>query len=164
MYIKHKNIYLVLLLITTAAFLFTLYLQYFENILPCLLCWLQRIFNIGLIIIFFFAWLFSKNTISKNAFNCLALILTILGGIVALRQIWLQHQPIFNQDLSCLPNTSFLVTNFPIQEIIKISFTGTADCAVINWSFLGLSLAEWSLIFFVCIFSGVLFQFRRLKH
>jgi len=45
-----------------------------------------------------------------------------------------------------------MIQNFPLGETIKTMFTGTGECAVIHWQFMGLSIAGWSLTFFAFIF------------
>ncbi|MEE8094611.1 MAG: disulfide bond formation protein B, partial [Gammaproteobacteria bacterium] len=36
-------------------------------------------------------------------------------------------------------------------EALKKVFTGSGECAEINWSFLGLSMPAWALVWFVIL-------------
>lgn len=161
---NHRTIYFLLLLLSCFLILFGYYLQYYDKIQPCLLCELQRYCMYGLIVLFAVLIIIARLTILRIIVNSLALILSVLGLITAARQVWLQHQPLSaSQNLTCLPSASFLFKNFPFIEALKISYAGTADCATINWTFLGGSIADWSCFFFVVMVALVLLQYRRGK-
>ena len=40
---------------------------------------------------------------------------------------------------------------FPLSETVKMVFTGSGECAEVSWTFLTLSIAEWSLICFTLL-------------
>jgi protein dithiol:quinone oxidoreductase len=44
-----------------------------------------------------------------------------------------------------------MLQNFPLSRTLEKLFTGTGECAVVDWSFLGLSIAGWSLVWFVAL-------------
>ena len=64
------------------------------------------------------------------------------------RQVWLQHQP-SDQLPSCLPSLDYMVDVLPVFEMLTLLFSGTADCAKVTWTFLGLSIAECTLLAFI---------------
>ncbi|MFT6431682.1 MAG: disulfide bond formation protein DsbB [Halopseudomonas sp.] len=72
----------------------------------------------------------------------------LLGAAVAGRQVWLQHQP-SDQLPSCLPSLDYMIDVLPLQDIMRMLFSGTADCAKVDWTFLGLSIAEGTLLAFI---------------
>ena len=39
---------------------------------------------------------------------------------------------------------------------LKTLVAGTGECAVVDWTFLGLSIAEWSLLWFAALAGGAL--------
>jgi disulfide bond formation protein DsbB len=45
-----------------------------------------------------------------------------------------------------------MLDNFPLSRVLKTLITGTGECAVVDWTFLGLSIAEWSLGCFAALF------------
>lgn len=162
MKLHHRSIYVLLLLLSCFLISFGLYLQYVENIQPCLLCELQRYCMYGLIALFIILVIVARWRILRIFFNSLALILSLLGLLTAARQVWLQHQPLSSsQTLTCLPSAGFLFKHFSFIEALKISYAGTADCATINWTFLGFSIPDWSCFFFVVMAIVILFQYRR---
>jgi len=72
-----------------------------------------------------------------------------LGGIVtAGRQVWLQHLPA-DEVPACGPGLIFWMENMPWLKTLELLFKGDGNCAEVNWRFLGLSIAEWSLAWFV---------------
>ena len=74
----------------------------------------------------------------------------LLGFGVAARQVWLQHLPA-DQVPACGPDLFFMMENFPLSRTLEKLFTGSGQCAEVNWKFLGLSIAEWSLAWFAAL-------------
>jgi disulfide bond formation protein DsbB len=72
------------------------------------------------------------------------------GAAIASRQVWLQHLPA-DQVPACGPDLFFMLENFPLAQTLKRLVSGTGECAKVDWTFLGLSIAEWSLACFVVL-------------
>jgi disulfide bond formation protein DsbB len=115
---------------------------------PCPLCISQRIVFMGLGVLFLVAAFIKPNTILKKIFTLLQ-VLTALGGSgVAIRHWWLQaHRESMIAD--CGVGFDYMFDNFPLQKALTLVFRGTGDCAAIDWTFLGLSIPQLSLIAFV---------------
>jgi len=71
----------------------------------------------------------------------------VIGGAIAGRQVWLQHLPA-DQVPECGPGLEFMLEVYPLAEVIKTALRGTGECATVVWTFLGGSIAEWSLACF----------------
>ena len=41
-----------------------------------------------------------------------------------------------------------MIENYPISRAIPMIFRGSGDCSKVDWSFLGLTIANWSFIAF----------------
>jgi disulfide bond formation protein DsbB len=41
---------------------------------------------------------------------------------------------------------------FPLGQALKMILSGSGECAEVDWSFLGFSIAEWSLLWFLIFF------------
>ena len=129
---------------------FGYYLQYFDNQDPCPLCLVQRGFYYGVIAVFVAAALHTPQKLG-HAIYCAAGAFLALGGFgVAARQVWLQHLP-KDQVPACGPDLFFMMENFPLRRILEKLFLGSGQCAEVNWRFLGLSIAEWSLACFAAL-------------
>jgi protein dithiol:quinone oxidoreductase len=42
--------------------------------------------------------------------------------------------------------------NFPLSRTLRTLVSGTGECAAVDWTFLRLSIAEWSLAWFAVFF------------
>jgi disulfide bond formation protein DsbB len=129
---------------------FGYYLQYFDNQDPCPLCLVQRGFFYGIVLVFTVAALHSPGRIGNWLYCAAATILALGGGGTATRQVWLQHLP-KDQVPACGPDLFFMMENFPLSRTFEKLFMGSGQCAEVNWRFLGLSIAEWSLAWFAAL-------------
>ncbi len=129
---------------------FGYYLQYFNGQDPCPLCLVQRGFYYGVLVVFAILALHSPGKTGERIY-CAAAALLAMGGFgVAARQVWLQHLPA-DQVPACGPDLFFMMENFPLGRILDKVFMGSGQCAEVNWRFLGLSIAEWSLACFAAL-------------
>jgi disulfide bond formation protein DsbB len=76
-------------------------------------------------------------------------VLTALGGAgVAIRHWWIQaHRDSMVAD--CGVGFDYMFENFPLEKALTLVFRGTGDCAAIDWTFLGLTIPQLSLIAFI---------------
>ena len=44
-----------------------------------------------------------------------------------------------------------MIENFPLSRTLQKLLMGSGQCAEVNWTFLGLSIAEWSLAWFAAL-------------
>jgi disulfide bond formation protein DsbB len=77
------------------------------------------------------------------------LLIAGFGGFVAARQSWLQWYP--PEVLSCGRDLYGMIETFPLQRVIPMVFKGSGDCAAVDWTFLGGSIANWSFLSFCAI-------------
>ncbi len=136
--------------VCVALLAFGFYLQYVEGLKPCPLCMVQRGFFVALIAIFGLGALHGPARVGAAIYGVAALLFTAGGAAAAGRQVWLQHLPA-DQVPACGPNLKYMLQNFPLGETIQRLFQGDGECAVVDWRFLGLSIAEWSLVWFVLL-------------
>lgn len=114
---------------------------------PCPLCISQRMVFMGLGLLFLMAAIHNPKAVWRKIYTLL-LVLTASGGAgVAIRHWWLQaHRESMIAD--CGVGFDYMFENFPLQKALTLIFRGTGDCAAIDWTFLGLSLPQLSLIAF----------------
>jgi disulfide bond formation protein DsbB len=127
---------------------FGYYLQYFQGLEPCPLCQVQRGFYY-LVGAAFLAGALHGRLVPVYA--SLAALFALGGIATAGRQVWLQHLPA-DKVPQCGPDLEFMLKNLPLSRTLEKLFSGTGECAVVDWTFLGLSIAEWSLAWFVALF------------
>jgi disulfide bond formation protein DsbB len=123
------------------------YLQYFEGQDPCPLCLVQRGFYYGVAAAFLAGALHGPRGGGAAVYAGIA-ALSALGGLgTAARQVWLQHLPP-DQVPQCGPDLQYMLQNLALARTVEKLFAGSAQCAEVTWTFLGLSIAEWSLAWF----------------
>ena len=129
------------------------YLQFFEQLEPCPMCIFQRICYFILMVLAAIGALHNPYQLGARVYALLGLSVAVIGAGIAGRQTWLQHLPP-DQVPECGPGLDFMLEMYPLGETIMKTLRGSGDCAVVDWRFLGLSIAEWSLVCFtgfVCL-------------
>jgi disulfide bond formation protein DsbB len=124
---------------------FGYFLQYAQGLEPCPLCLVQRGFFYAVLAVCLVAALHGRG---RTFYAALAGLFAIGGAGTAARQVWLQHLPP-DKVPQCGPDLFFMLDNFPLSRTLQTLISGTGECAVVDWTFLGLSIAEWSLLWFV---------------
>lgn len=137
---------------------YALYLQFHDFLEPCPLCIFQRIAFAALGIVFLLAGLHApRGTAGRRTWGVLALLAAAAGIAVAGRHVWLQHLPA-GQVPMCGPGLNFLMEAFPLSSVIRTVLTGSGECAKVDWTFLGLSMPEWSLAWFLLFAAWILLK------
>lgn len=129
---------------------FALYLQHVEGQEPCPLCILQRVAWVALGALFIVAAVHGPARIGAIVYGVLLFVIAGVGMGIAGRHVWLQHLP-KDQVPACGPDLDFMLRQFPLSETLRRVLSGTGECAETGWTFLGLSIAGWSLLWFVVI-------------
>jgi len=137
------------------------YLQYVEYLDPCPLCITQRLFYLIIGVVSFLALLFFKSPRGQQVFAALFVLSSIGGLATAGRQVWLQHLP-KDQVPECGLGLYYWLENEPFMQTLALLFKGDGNCAEVQWQFLGLSIGEWSLAWFVGFFLLGVYLFVRL--
>jgi disulfide bond formation protein DsbB len=71
------------------------------------------------------------------------------------------HDPLME---GCGPGLNYLLDSFPIADAIKKAFMASGDCGEVNWTFLGLTMPAWALLWFVGLGVGALWAgFRQRR-
>ncbi len=157
---SERATYFIGCLLTLGLLAVTYYLQKFDGFIPCPLCILQRLTFAGLGIFFFLGWIFGSRKGGAAFFGILASLIALLGILLSGRQVWLQHlPPDINAD--CSVSLQYLMHALPFDQFIAKIMQGTAECSQKGWEFLNLSMAEWSLIWFIGFFVLCLIQIVR---
>ncbi len=139
---------------------FALYLQYVRGLEPCPLCMIQRLWFIGLGLIFLVAALHGPRGFGVRVYGVLATAAALAGASFAVRHVWLQWHPPENE--ACTADLFFQLQRFPFFAVIERALRATGDCAKVDWTLFGLSIAEWSLLWFVVLaLLGIVYFLRR---
>ncbi len=146
-----RKFFIAIFTICIGLLIFGLYLEHVLGLEACPLCIFQRIAYTAIIFIALIGAIHNPRNLLQNIYKLLMVISAITGAAIAGRQIWLQHLP---PELvpECGPGFDYMFNVFPFGEALKMIFTGSGECAEVKWRFIGLSIAEWSLIMFIGIF------------
>jgi disulfide bond formation protein DsbB len=126
-----------------------LYLAKTLNLAACPLCILQRMTYLALALVSLLGLVVSSKR-AKALPALLNLALAGTGAFIAGYQVWLQR---FATDISCTANAPWW-ENFVYWagEKIPVLFEATGLCSEAGWKFLGLAIADWSLLAFMGLF------------
>lgn len=140
-----------LFLASVIGMAFALYLEHFQGLEPCPLCVFQRLGLIGLGFFSLLAFLHApRSVVLRRVYTGLGSIAILWSAAVALRHVWLQSLPA-DQVPSCGPGLDYLVSALPLSSVLEQVLSGSGECAVVDWSLMGLSLPVWSAAFFVVL-------------
>tara|TARA_B100000795_G_scaffold101636_1_gene74818 strand:- start:687 stop:1199 length:513 start_codon:yes stop_codon:yes gene_type:complete len=126
----------------------------------CTLCITQQFFYCLIGVSSFIAFLHNPHIRASRLYSFFIALFAIAGTWISGRQVWLQGLPEDEVPL-CGPPLEYIIDVFPFADVVNALFMGDGNCAEIPWQFIGLSMAGWSLIFFVAII--VLSFFALLK-
>jgi len=127
---------------------FALYLQYFQQQDPCPLCILQRVVFLALMLVFLIAAIHGPGRVGGIVYGGVLFVVASTGAVIATRHVWLQHLP-KDQVPACGPGLEYMFKNFPLSRALGKVLSGSGECAEVGWKFLGLSIAGWSLVWFL---------------
>lgn len=146
---KAPRIFYLLIALSCASLLgYGYYLQFFQGQEPCPLCIFQRLAYIGVVVIAFTGFVHAPEKIGVRVYSSLITVASLIGAGIATYQVWLQHLPP-DQVPECGPGLDYMLEVFSFTETLKMVFTGSGECAEVDWTFLSLSIAEWSLLCFI---------------
>ncbi|MFC7301352.1 disulfide bond formation protein B [Cognatiluteimonas weifangensis] len=150
--------------VCAALIAYALYAQLVDGLQPCPLCIFQRVAFAALALVLLIAGLHApRGDGGRRAYGVLALLAALTGLAIAGRHVWLQHLPP-DQVPMCGPGLDYLLEAMPVAGVIRTVLTGSGECAAVDWTLLGLSMPEWSLLWFVLLAAWVAAtMFRRQR-
>ncbi|MBY0464138.1 MAG: disulfide bond formation protein B [Burkholderiales bacterium] len=131
---------------------FGMYLQHVVGLEPCPMCIVQRyaLVLVALVSLLGAAW--PAQRWGAGVAGAGVVVLAGFGAFVAARQSFLQWYP--PQEASCGRDFYGMIETFPLQRVVPMIFKGSGDCSAIDWTFLTLTIANWSFLNF-CLVGAV---------
>lgn len=129
---------------------------------PCPLCILQRAAFLLLGVAFLIGAAHAPDSAGgRRAYALLTLPFALGGAGIAGRHLWLQSLPPSDVP-ACSPGLDYLLEAFPLADVLRQVFTGSGECAKVDWTFLGLAMPAWTLIWYLALGAFALYAgFRR---
>lgn len=141
-----RLLFLAIFLVCAGLLGFGLYLQHALDLEPCPLCIFQRYAFVLIGLIALVAFLHGPGRTAQAVYGILTVIASAIGAGIAGRQTWLQYHP--PNMFECAPDLAYMLDTFPLTKVLPMVFKGEGDCAKVEWTFAGLSIAEWALAWF----------------
>ena len=135
---------------------YALYQQHVAFLDPCPLCIVQRIAFMALGVVFLIGALHAPGGIrARRVYGVAAALVALVGAGVSAWHVRLQHLPA-DEVPSCGPGLEYMLDAFPLREVLVKVFAGSGECAEVDWTFLGLSMPAWTLVWFVGLAAGAM--------
>ena len=99
---------------------------------------------------------------ARQSMAALLLVVAALGGAVAARHVWLQHLP-KDRIPECGPGLEYMLRKYSPPQALQKLLAGSGECAESGWSLLGLSIAEWSLLWLVLLAAFAVYLTIRMR-
>ena len=148
--LNRRQPFLLISLWCAALLGFGYYLQFQQGLTPCPLCIFQRLTFFGVLALALLGALLGPRKTGAQILSFLLMLVADIGAAIAGRQVWLQHLP-EDRIPECGPGLDFLLDAYPLTDAIETVLRGSGDCAKVDWTFLALSIAEWSLLNFLAL-------------
>ena len=121
-------------------------LQQWKHIEPCPMCIMQRYAFLAVGVIALVGALQNPARMGQKIYSVLIVLAAGTGLGIGARQSWLQWFP--PKFMECGPDLEYLLNSFPLGQALPKIFAGSGDCSQVDWTFLGLSIANWAVIWF----------------
>lgn len=129
------------------------------NLAACPLCVLQRMLYLLLSLESIAAWMLAGTKAGQRASAAVMAATTLTGAWIAAYQTWLQR---FAKGVSCTADQPWWeqFVNWAGSQW-PLLFEASGLCSEAGWKFLGLSIAEWSLVAFTSMTVAMLVNLLR---
>lgn len=142
---------------------YAIYAQFDLHLTPCPLCIFQRIGIASIGVLFLLAALHHPRRWGATVYAVLIGVAAVATIGVAGRQIYLQHLPPGSVP-SCGAPLSVMLKFMPVTDVIRKVLSGSGECGLVDWTFLGLAMSEWVALWALAFgFVGALFNLRRFR-
>lgn len=127
-----------------------------DGLVPCPLCIVQR-FGYALVglsaLVGYMAW---WPCFSVRVSGAVVTVFASLGWLVAFRNVMLQRFPVTHD-----ASEGCAVSFGSFIDDVVFALGGTGNCATVDWTLIGLSIADWSFIAFTALTLAGLWIFTR---
>ncbi|MNG90982.1 disulfide bond formation protein B [compost metagenome] len=151
-------------LFSLAVLIISVYLEQVLELVPCALCFSQRFLLGAYSLLFLCAQVHAPGEFGSLRYSWSALVCSLAGALLAARHVWLQGA---EDTIHLCPAPFWQVVPYAWGEATRQLLLGGPDCNSLAWSFLDLTLPEWSLLVFLLLAAlplSCLLAYRFRKH
>lgn len=143
-----RSWYLGVFLACVGLLAYALYVQHRLFLDPCPLCIFQRVAFAWIGGFALLAALHNPRGAGRWFYGLLVFAGAAVGAGIAGRHVYLQNLPP-DQVPDCGPGLSYMMDTMPFTDVLSSVLTGSGSCAEVQWSFLGLSMPAWTLVWYI---------------
>src|SRR6185369_16387043 len=114
----------------------------------------------GVGIVFLIAAVHNPGRIGAIVYAILTLAIAGFGALTAARHVWIQSLP-KGEVPACGMGLNYMLETLPFTDVLNRVFQGSGECAEVAWTFLGLAIPGWTLVFFVALIAAAFALVRR---
>jgi disulfide bond formation protein DsbB len=125
---------------------FALYHQFYNWLMPCLMCVYERMAIIGFGLVALLAAI--RPPLSKTGvyvYTTLATLMAGFGAVTGIRHVWMQYGP-KDPTVSCASSLPFPIDLNTLPNWISAVIRPVGDCANIDFLFLGITMPVWIVV------------------
>ena len=153
----------VIFLICLGLLGYALFLQHVDNLDPCPWCIVQRLHFIAIALVMLIAALHRPGNVGTIVYSVFGGLLSLAGAAAASWHLHIQSDP--KRALECMGGwLERWLDAAKLGKMIPPLLQYDGSCLPKPWSFLGLSIPEWALAWFVILFITfvvMIYQSRR---
>ena len=143
--------FVLILLVCLGLLAYAYYAQFVLDLAPCPLCMLQRFGFMIMAVASLAAAIHNPGRLGRWLYAVPFFGGAIWGMITAGQHVRLQNQPP-DPMVSCGADWQTMIDfDYSTNEILREAFTASGDCAEVDWTFVGLSMPAWALIWYVAL-------------
>ncbi|WP_348944178.1 disulfide bond formation protein B [Chitinibacter sp. FCG-7] len=125
---------------------FALYHQFYQWLMPCLMCVYERIAIIGFGLFALLAAIFPpKKRSGVYVYTGILTLWGLFGAITGLRHVWMQYGP-KDPSVSCASSLPFPIDLNALPGSIAAVIRPVGDCANIDFTILGITMPIWIVL------------------
>jgi disulfide bond formation protein DsbB len=141
-----KPVLIIVALISLALLGVALYLQFVERMLPCPLCIMQRYAFAAIAVICLVTAILPAKAVKAGA--SLGTLAALSGAGVALWHLWVKAHP----SVTCgIDPLEISLNTIPTAKLMPFLFQADGLCTTEYAPILGLSIPQWSLLWFIVL-------------
>jgi disulfide bond formation protein DsbB len=141
---------------------YALYAQAYQGFDPCPLCIFQRVGLTALGFSLVIATALPSGPAWLRRLGALLVLAAAAGTAgVAIRHLYIQHLPDGMVPV-CGASLDYMLDAFPLADVLRKVLTGSGECHKVDWTFLGLAMPAWVLIWATIVgVAGFVVNWRR---
>jgi disulfide bond formation protein DsbB len=162
LFAHRRAVSLVAALLCFALFGYALYAQYHLLLEPCPLCMFERVAVVSLGVVLLLAAIpAGRQLVLRRTAALAVLVVGLAGAGIAAKHVYIQSLPPGKVPV-CGATLDYMFEVFPVMDVLRKVLTGSGECAKIDWTFLGLAMPAWVLIWVLLLTAlGVAIHWRR---